>query len=88
MRAQILNKKKLLKGKNIFIQKMFQTRFRRNVKNSCHRCMKARRNNMIDFLRYDQLKTGPRMPMVGNNDEMLENLVIDENCIMCTCVGY
>ena len=69
-REQVLNKKKLLKGKNIFIREDFSDKIQEKRRELIPQMYEARRNNMIAFLRYDKLITRPRMPTVGNdNDE-------------------
>ena len=68
--VEILNKKKLLKGKNIFIREDFSDKIQEKRRELMPQMYEARRNNMIAFLRYDKLITRPRMPTVGNdNDE-------------------
>lgn len=67
-REQILNKKKLLKGKNIFIREDFSDKIQEKRRELMPQMYEARRNNMIAFLRYDKLITRPRMPTVGNDD--------------------
>ena len=69
-REQVLNKKKLLKGKNIYIREDFSDKIQEKRRELIPQMYEARRNNMIAFLRYDKLITRPRMPTVGNdNDE-------------------
>ena len=65
-----MNKKKLLKGKNIFIREDFCNKIQENCRELMPQMYEARRNNMIAFLCYDKLITRPRMSTVGNdNDE-------------------
>ena len=69
-REQVLNKKKLLKGKNIYIREDFSDKIQEKRRELIPQMYEARRNNMIASLRYDKLITRPRMPTVGNgNDE-------------------